>query len=1796
MEDDTIRITHYINPHMFWYKPVSAYVHNMDEKRFQLSIDEYCETHFRQVNDERNYEAFPGETVAVLDFDRNKWCRCVVDGILEDDGGDKLYNLWSIDDGVPIQSSYRYVNPLPEKFSSEAISKVKRGAIKNVLPSEWVYDYQEDRLMSKVASRWDDNAIQVLHSIIQNSSKIYFRSVTRHRVHNVMINFGDLEIVTRKNKVFSAAHVLKKIREKVSEVEPRDFFSKLLEINTTNGVRSLPDRDTGRSLKNHIISHDPSPMKPNKTCNDSKHLEKESNHAKQNGINVRELEKNGVHEEDFDESASMIQPYNARVQTNYQPKQDPVIEVSNSDEELYPISSSMVKAGRNAAFEKNLWQQKTKPPSNDSFERIKSKELPKRNSYDRDSSNSSSVRNDDMSDVPKSTSFLSKLEMRKKLRAAQKSSVLSVPKEQPMEELETKVTTLNIVPAGFSMSKIAFENGKVVAGDSTDYSERKSKNKSPNFKLRSNNTSSSYSTANGRSQENGYDTGNDSRKVYVTKNNSRFDQLIEDEACVRSSLCYHRVLVHGKRIPKPVDRLEAANFCPEVHRELSLLNFGSIHRIQAYAWPHILRGNSFFCVNAALTGKTFSYLPAICSEVMKMHDEDLVKSGPGPTVIIISKSSREVQRVASYCKKMLNSSVNKSMAVVEACGARDIPKACNLLLNGCAVLVATAPAFKRIFESMPNALVKERIMAVVIDNIDMIIERFGSELQLLCKVCDKPELQMVVTATYWNPMFTGFLKRYKNMIICIGAYLEAAAYGKSTITLKLNTEEMKMHNILTFMKENNYQNERTLVVCSEPVEVYNVVEQLKSQSITHMFCNDKTTLTKMNGFKEWDNQLAGEMHVMVCYDDILPELEISKAQHIIHYSLPSSWTKFTRRFACSFGYYQDPFRDDCIVQQKPSSSVILLDENNNEQLPKLVEFLRIHNHDVAGPVLKLANNIRIQQEEQKLAVGNQIDFCSQVLEFGKCRTTGCTKRHVFTTNDLRIDSIVPTCGIIKMKIYNLFSPTYYTVRILEHRDYGEKQWNKVNDPQKFLELDLEMQQHFSNEDRHCNHGEVHYNDWCAIHDEHRYWRCRIISIDQKKLENSISKKVKVKLLDVGRAIDCLSSELLHLPKDFCRLPPQAIDIRIVGVVPHDLETDWDKRVTHTIREWVQKYTANDRFHVEGKVMLAIRDTVWVDTIRLVEHLEGINTELHEIHVKSEIVGKNFGVTDKEPLELLTKMVEACEMYRDRNNGPSPKPEDFDQQVDEEDKAHVSEIDSTESDEFFRLKSKENTDKSKTKKKVIVPIEITDDSDASVPVLNDMSRVSASTSEKSKIDEPDPIIQVQRRKICEFYEGLEEGATYEVYVSQYYGPDDFYVCKIDKFSSIASAIKEFTENETNLVPLKTVEVGEYCLVLYDSAYQRTKIVDVEGQNARVFFLDIGGYETYGSIDLFELPDDVLKTAAFCAIKAKFACIQPREEKNGWDPEVSDRIYDEVLADYRTFNAKVIETLPDNPVDTFVNCKFYRLLLFDPNQELESWIFDEIVELKLARYIEDERPYSVDINFGDDDFRRLLDPNYDPSRKPADSGSDSEARIEEYIEPTPVVVEPAAVEPRKPPTKLSLLKQRLRRRKSAHAKSYPRLKSEFRSPKTMWRQDNSLIVIRISAPENVRYDLEMDSESLKLCYVEDDEKYLLSIIFFAAIIPELVVHEVRGLSIVVRVVKLVQSLQWPSLMRNGDKVPWLQQCMEVSNSDETDGFEGTYRGMPSVPNLDSTDSVSDEPDYSEHYDRFDPIDDDYFLRED
>lgn len=137
-DNDLIRITHYINPHNFWFKHDSAYLFNAEEQHFQRDLNEYCESTFIRGKVAETYTPRrQGELVAVFYFQQSRWIRAEVDDVQQELGGQLHCNLWAIDEGIPLTTNCRYIKPLPDRFAGMN-TNVKHGGLEGILPAESV--------------------------------------------------------------------------------------------------------------------------------------------------------------------------------------------------------------------------------------------------------------------------------------------------------------------------------------------------------------------------------------------------------------------------------------------------------------------------------------------------------------------------------------------------------------------------------------------------------------------------------------------------------------------------------------------------------------------------------------------------------------------------------------------------------------------------------------------------------------------------------------------------------------------------------------------------------------------------------------------------------------------------------------------------------------------------------------------------------------------------------------------------------------------------------------------------------------------------------------------------------------------------------------------------------------------------------------------------------------------------------------------------------------------------------------------------------------------------------------------------------------------------------------------------------------------------------------------------------------------------------------------------------------------------------------------------------------------------
>lgn len=519
------------------------------------------------------------------------------------------------------------------------------------------------------------------------------------------------------------------------------------------------------------------------------------------------------------------------------------------------------------------------------------------------------------------------------------------------------------------------------------------------------------------------------------------------------------------------------------HRSLT-----ELYRTQAYTWPHLLRGNSVMLINGPGTGKTIAYLPAVCSLVQEAFTDGRVPRAVGPVAVVLCVSAVQVARVAKLARHYMAIAAGSltEWSVVEAHGRRDTRRIKADLFNGCALLVTTAPCWHRLLLGAKQPLIDaRRLRLLVLDDLDLIMERFRADftavytrMALQQREHHKQQqrstaagsaddqqcgLQLVVTARRWRHELDYFFRTARDLVLVMGAYAEAAVYARSHIQLQRLGTSAKMDAVLAALRERDYRQQPTLVVCNEATEAREVATRwvlrgclgfcyavrsypystmlffrsLRQELIDCVLYHEQSDDAQHRLAAAWNGSAArnaacsaaSEPHeVLICTDRSIGDLRLSNAQNIVHYSIPHTWTAFAYRCSSSFDYFEDFVRHREAVRPAPHS-LVLLDEHNNVQLPRLIEFLEQHGAAVGdAAVQRLAARCRRSVERERTA--QLVPFCGNVLLVGECIAAGCARRHVLTAGD---GSEAPASGKVRVVVLRVVSATQFWVRVVSRR-------------------------------------------------------------------------------------------------------------------------------------------------------------------------------------------------------------------------------------------------------------------------------------------------------------------------------------------------------------------------------------------------------------------------------------------------------------------------------------------------------------------------------------------------------------------------------------------------------------------------------------------------------------------------------------------------------------------------------------------------------------------------------------------
>ncbi|XP_037936888.1 uncharacterized protein LOC119670628 [Teleopsis dalmanni] len=1186
---------------------------------------------------------------------------------------------------------------------------------------------------------------------------------------------------------------------------------------------------------------------------------------------------------------------------------------------------------------------------------------------------------------------------------------------------------------------------------------------------------------------------------YKNKLNIRqlyFETTFNDNVVLKTK---EPILVHSKNSYLPIHNLKYYELYEPILDKLSHLHITDLKMLQAYAWPHLLRGNSMCLLGEENSGKTLCYLPIVCHLIAMRKQHYYIPQSFGPVAIVLLHEQYQIKPVQELCTDMLKSTKSR---IISSLGIRNFDQTQFQLLSGCEILLITPSSLKFLLthDEVGSLIDSQRLMHLVIDDMDKIIAQSKDDLEYvlrrLIKIGKPQLLQVIVTSSTWEKILSSMLRQFKDMALLIGDFAEATFYANTDIKLKLSASAHKLQLLSDIMNAHTYKKERTLILCNSPQDVLQVVEFLKNNG--HPYINFEEDSSKENYSKFY--KLAGYETTAACLvstdNNIYKILQTPDLQNIIHYSLPATWTSFARRFATManniHNFVVKGLNDLPITAG--TKSMILLDEGNHTVFRTLIDLMKRRSvTNIHRNIIAVADKIWEENEIQKVC--SQKTLCRYLLGFGECIKLRCEYRHRLASYDQPKDEeLIPSFGDMRVKIIKVISPSHFLARPLGYRVNKSEAFQQIRKSNEMSLFEMNLNFHYLNEDNLIVLSSPAIGDLCIYKITEMPYRAKIIDVGHNKDPDAdTSLKFTLKLIDVGTIVSTVNPNLIYVcDEQFKYFPAQAIDIHLLGVIPCYNERHWEHSIKEVLHDLlIAKFESTQCVHI--KINFAVGNYIWVDAINIYEDLKSINIWSLKHCIKKILFDEKYAVFSSEVA------INLREFARDFIN-------------EKQNKTVIIE------DEEHQLKEDVNVEKSE---------ELIE----SQNVLNELEEFDIneeSTDDWTSI----PLDQVLPIKLGYF----DDWPTIFVQIIN------------DENESMLKLLQEKIDQYIEQIKCDTIyELPEHllsprtnCIVRHDEKYSRAKFYGTDRHNGlKGFWFLLCDYGEFINVDknvlktefLYETTAELLNFAPYQAIQCQVNNYE--QSYSFWGKQI--------------YYIKATKCLTDNNF----NMKTYNVNISQSDDMDEEVFWEEDDDFAPFYWMEEnyvDRPEEDNRNSkfvsGSNLIKSMVKfsaaTNLDSMNRAfkdvvvieAESVNNKPRFKVEIIELTdtltdtpttvPIELEDLSVLNNNIPTQTAQLEYQF--------SDLPELKQLYECPPTTWYQSNFIISLKIYVPDIQTYNLKVTDEMLIFAAKINEKKNVVILNFLGLVEPERVVHELRGLYVYVKLLKRVHMM-WPRLLREG-----------------------------------------------------------------
>ncbi|KAL1513503.1 hypothetical protein ABEB36_002907 [Hypothenemus hampei] len=680
-----------------------------------------------------------------------------------------------------------------------------------------------------------------------------------------------------------------------------------------------------------------------------------------------------------------------------------------------------------------------------------------------------------------------------------------------------------------------------------------------------------------------------------------------------------KVLVHGETVPHPIKRVADVNIHKNIYDSINFKSsFESSQRIQHYAFPSVTRNQHVFMVNDKESGQTMAYLPILISFILEKEEryKKLLKISGGPFVTILCSNSKKCEKILYLANSIYNRRNVKYKLVT-------YPE--HDSLNNIDVLITMPTVLSNLLSS--RAINFKRLCHFVLEDADVILESHYDLFKKYLAYCDQilehrtcsKSIQLILCAHYWTKEMEMILLDLNQVpIVCIGNHLQAALYGKTKFTFKFLESYNKEMFLLKLLKD-DYKYVKSVVICNT-VDIENVESALSTNGIELQSFRCVTKEEEMLFMENsWNNENTGNFSALLCTDEIFNTLSITCGMRLIHYSLPLTWSQFTRRFSCLMENIRSPLSPQ---NKLTVSCYVLIDENCEDRMAKFSHFMKVSGLEKKLPevIRTFFQECKVREEQNR--VTNQVELCSNLKVFGECNGSECQNRHILSKDlDIAMDNYLPKNGMIKFQIITMTNASSCSIKFLEHYDLNGK---KIKE---FLDLSAEISYKLKSLNDLENVDQPELFQIYLLKKEEEYLRCRVI-----KIKDSFC----VYLLEKGIFVKCSIANLFKIPQEFLKYPPQCFEAYLANLIPPYGDKNFSM-MSHRKAQHLLDRKCSKSLMI-GTISLQLGENLWLNDVYEYQEKHDKTLPVMGFQFTRELVKQGIAIHTRKPLE---KLYELC---------------------------------------------------------------------------------------------------------------------------------------------------------------------------------------------------------------------------------------------------------------------------------------------------------------------------------------------------------------------------------------------------------------------------------------------------------------------------------------------------------------------------------------------------------------------------